>query len=51
MQVSGEVLYNGYGLNEFVSQSTSAYIEQVSLMGAQAQRGLRMCQIHACNQS
>jgi ABC-type multidrug transport system ATPase subunit len=27
-QVSGEVTYNGYGLDEFVPQKTAAYISQ-----------------------
>lgn len=27
-QVSGEITYNGYRLNEFVPQKTSAYISQ-----------------------
>jgi len=28
VQVSGEVTYNGYGLDEFVPQKTAAYISQ-----------------------
>lgn len=28
LQVRGEITYNGYGLNEFVPQKTSAYISQ-----------------------
>lgn len=28
MQASGEVTYNGYGLDEFVPQKTAAYISQ-----------------------
>lgn len=28
MQVKGDVTYNGYKLNEFVPQKTSAYISQ-----------------------
>ncbi len=28
MQTSGEVTYNGYGLDEFVPQKTAAYISQ-----------------------
>ena len=31
VQVSGEVTYNGYGLDEFVPQKTAAYISQTDV--------------------